>query len=52
VRHGLNIRVEVAAWAEGERVRLRDEHGQLVAVAEFKAADASLHPRVVLTTEH
>lgn len=51
VRHGLNIRLEGAAWADGERVRLRDEHGHLVAVAEFKAADASLHPSVVITTE-
>lgn len=52
VRHGLNIRVEGPTWAEGERVRLRDEHGQLVAVAEFKTADASLHPSVVISTEH
>ena len=51
VGHGLNIRIEGAAWADGERVRLRDEHGHLVAVAEFNAADASLHPSVVITTE-
>jgi tRNA pseudouridine55 synthase len=51
VRHGLNIRVEGATWAEGARVRLRDEHGQLVAVAEFNAADASLHPSVVVAIE-
>src|SRR6267378_1655661 len=38
VRRGLNIRVEGAAWADGERVKLRDEHGHLVAVAEFSAA--------------
>ena len=51
VRHGLNIRVERAAWADGERVRLRDEQGHLVAVAEFNAGDASLHPSVVLAAE-
>lgn len=51
VRHGLNIRVEGAAWADGERVRLRDEHGHLVAVAEFNAADGSLHPSVVIAAE-
>jgi tRNA pseudouridine55 synthase len=51
VGHGLNIRIEGAAWADGERVRVRDEHGHLVAVAEFSAADASLHPSVVITTE-
>jgi tRNA pseudouridine55 synthase len=51
VRHGLNIRVEGATWADGERVRLRDEDGQLIAVAAFKAADALLHPSVVITME-
>lgn len=51
VRHGLNIRVEGAAWADGERVRLRDEHGHLVAVAEFNAAAGSLHPSVVIALE-
>jgi len=51
VGHGLNIRVEGAAWADGERVRLRDEHGHLVAVAEFNAADVSLHPSVVIAPE-
>lgn len=51
VGHGVNIRVEGAAWADGERVRLRDEHGHLVAVAEFNAADVSLHPSVVIGPE-
>jgi tRNA pseudouridine55 synthase len=48
VRNGLDIRIEGAAWADGERVRLRDEHGHLVAVAEFSAAGATLHPSVVI----
>jgi tRNA pseudouridine55 synthase len=52
VRNGLDIRVEGAAWADGERVRLRDEHGQLVAVAEFSAANVALHPSVVIAGEH
>lgn len=51
VGHGLNIRVEGATWADGERVRLRDEHGRLVAVAEFNASDGSLHPSVVIAPE-
>lgn len=51
VGHGVNIRVEGAAWADGERVRLRDEHGHLLAVAEFNAADGSLHPSVVIAPE-
>jgi hypothetical protein len=29
-------------------VRLRDEHGQLIAVATFDAAQSLLHPRVVI----
>ena len=48
VGHGLNIRIDGAAWADGERVRLRDEHGHLVAVAQFNAAEGSLHPGVVM----
>jgi tRNA pseudouridine55 synthase len=51
VGHGLNIRVEGAAWPDGERVRLRDETGHLVAVAEFNATDGSLHPSVVIAPE-
>jgi len=48
VGHGLNIRIDGAAWADGERIRLRDEHGHLVAVAQFNAAEGSLHPGVVM----
>ena len=52
VRNGLDIRAEGATWANEERVRLRDEHGRLVAVAQFSAADGSLHPSVVIAAEH
>jgi tRNA pseudouridine55 synthase len=52
VRNGLDIRVEGAEWADGERVRLRDEHRHLVAVAEFSTAAGSLHPSVVIPAEH
>jgi tRNA pseudouridine55 synthase len=52
VRKGLDIRVAGAVWTDGKRVRLRDEHGRLVAVAEFNAADATLHPSVVIPAEH
>ena len=51
VRRGLNIPVEGAAWADGERVRLRDQNGHLVAVAEFSASDGTLHPSVVIAVE-
>jgi tRNA pseudouridine55 synthase len=48
VRNGLTVKVANAVWTDGERVRMRDEKGKLIAVAEFNAADGSLHPRVVI----
>jgi tRNA pseudouridine55 synthase len=51
VKHGLDIRVEGAAWADGEQVRLRDEQGLLVAVAQFREAERSLHPSVVIAAQ-
>ena len=57
VQNGMPVRIAEAKWSEGsewsdwidgERVRLRDERGQLIAVAEFDAASASLHPSVVI----
>jgi len=51
-RHGLDIRVEKEAWNDGERVRLRDETGNLVAVATFNAAEETLHPSVVVAPEN
>lgn len=52
VRHGLNIQVSPCVWSDGERVRLRDESGILVAVADFNAAEGSLHPSVVIAAEN
>ncbi|MGI8837976.1 MAG: tRNA pseudouridine(55) synthase TruB [Pyrinomonadaceae bacterium] len=48
VRHGLSLEVSAPAWTNSEQVRLRDEHGHLVAVASFEAGKNSLRPRVVL----
>ena len=48
VQNGLAVKVEQAAWSDGERVRMRDEHGNLIAVAAFNAAEGWLHPRVVI----
>lgn len=48
VRNGLSVKVSQSAWSDGERVRVRDEVGHLIAVARFESADASLHPRVVI----
>ena len=51
VRHGLNVRIEGTTWADGERVKLRDEQGGLLAVARFDAADGTLHPSVVIVSD-
>jgi tRNA pseudouridine55 synthase len=48
VRNGVSVKVSQADWSDGERVRMRDEQGNLVAVAEFNAAESSLHPSVVI----
>ena len=52
VRHGLNINVPGVVWSDGEQVRLRDENGNLIAVAYFNAAEGSLHPSVVMVPEN
>jgi tRNA pseudouridine55 synthase len=52
VGHGLGVKLSGAAenWSDGERVRLRDESGNLVAVAVFKATEGTLHPSVVFAS--
>lgn len=52
VRHGMNIQAERSEWRDGERVRMRDENSNLIAVATFNAAQKSLHPSVVLSAEN
>ena len=51
VRNGMSVKVSQAAWSDGERVRMRDEKGHLVAVADFNAAEGSLHPSVVIARD-
>lgn len=48
VLNGIDVKLSDAAWSNGERVRLRDEHDQLIAVAQYNAATGSLHPSVVI----
>lgn len=48
VRNGMSVLVSEAAWSDGERVRMRDEQGNLIAVANFNAAEGLLHPSVVI----
>ena len=52
VRNGLSVKVPQAVWNDGERVRMRDEKGNLIAVADFNAAKGSLHPSVVIAAEN
>jgi tRNA pseudouridine55 synthase len=51
VRNGMSVRVAEAKWSQGEWVRMRDEHGNLIAVAEFDADSQSLHPSVVIARD-
>ena len=48
VINGSDVQIPAAAWSDGERIRLRNEQGQLIAVAEYKAAAKALHPSVVI----
>lgn len=51
VRHGMEVMVEKAGWSDGDRVRMCDVHGDLLAIGEFDAGKEALHPRVVLAEE-
>jgi tRNA U55 pseudouridine synthase TruB len=54
VQNGMAVEVSEAKWIkwiDGERVRMRDERGNLVAVAEYDAASASLRPSVVIARD-
>jgi tRNA pseudouridine55 synthase len=52
IRNGLSIKISQAPWNDAERVKMRDAKGNLMAVAEFSAAEGSLHPRVVIAPEN
>jgi tRNA pseudouridine55 synthase len=51
IQNGLAVRVPEILWSDGERVRVRDDRGSLIAVAEFDVASQSLHPSVVLARD-
>ena len=51
VRNGMPVQIADAAWSDGERVRMRDEHGHLIAVGSYNHAAGSLHPSVVLARD-
>ena len=50
-QNGMAVNVSNASWINAERVRMRDEQGNLIAVAEYDAASASLRPSVVLARD-
>ncbi|MDQ2856937.1 MAG: tRNA pseudouridine(55) synthase TruB [Acidobacteriota bacterium] len=50
-RNGMQVSVDTdstSAWLDGERVRMRDEGGSLIAIGVFDAAGRTVQPRVVL----
>ena len=51
VQNGMAVNISEAKWTNGERVRMRDEQGNLIAVAEYDAASALLRPSVVLARD-
>lgn len=51
VRNGLDIQVEGHEWNDGERIRMRDQNLNLIAVGVLTAAKKSLHPAVVIVSE-
>ena len=46
--HGREVAVAGYDWADGENVKMLDEHEQLIAIGRYDAGAKSLHPRVVL----
>jgi tRNA pseudouridine55 synthase len=53
-RHGAAVRIgeaESSSWREGERVRMRDAAGNLIAVGVYDALRGRLQPRVMLDAQ-
>ena len=51
IRHGMNLQVSDQKWTNGERLRIRDAAGNLIAVGTFDSETKTLHPSVVLSVE-
>jgi tRNA pseudouridine55 synthase len=52
MQNGMPVHVSGGAWANGERVRIRDQKQELIAVGEFEAASSLLRPSVVLARDN
>jgi tRNA pseudouridine55 synthase len=51
VQNGTPVNVSKANWSNGGQVRMRDEQGNLIGVAEYDVASASLRPTVVIARD-
>ncbi|HSS21843.1 MAG TPA: tRNA pseudouridine(55) synthase TruB [Pyrinomonadaceae bacterium] len=51
VQNGMSVKISESSWGNGERVRMRDEQGNLMAIGTFDSATHSLHPGVVIARE-
>jgi tRNA pseudouridine55 synthase len=52
VQNGMPVQISEAVWDDGERVRMRDNNGDLIAIGEFVAAASSLRPSVVIARDN
>jgi len=48
VRNGVAVKVAEVPWADGENIRLCDNDGTLIAIAQYDVSKDELQPRVVL----
>ena len=48
VRNGVAVKVAEVPWADGDNIRLCDNDGTLIAIAQYDISKAELQPRVVL----
>ncbi|HKR61883.1 MAG TPA: tRNA pseudouridine(55) synthase TruB [Pyrinomonadaceae bacterium] len=48
ILNGLDIEIARPDWVDGERVRIRDAHQELIAIGVFNSTKRLLHPAVVL----
>ncbi|HYE65139.1 MAG TPA: tRNA pseudouridine(55) synthase TruB [Pyrinomonadaceae bacterium] len=52
VCHGVAVHFDEVKWQDGERVRVLDERGNLIAIGIFDANQCELRPRIVLALEN
>jgi len=51
VRNGVAVQAAEVPWTDGENIRLCDNDGALIAIAQYDVNKAELRPRVVLAEE-